>query len=278
MNKNYIKIILMVISCLLLTEGICAQEKGSCEWLVKKYFLDPKFSEVKDYIAKEEFGYQTSHPSIGEIFKEPLDSGFIEISYRNIYEDSNRSVYAVTFTSEKMATDMYCHMHNKEGKWKIHSVRELALTGFLFAVIDTIETLTEIPDSLQYLYDNCKLTVSSDENLKNHFKKNDELFKETIELFNSDSSYSRFALDNDGKFESTKTNEIEKTIYNNLRKLHLQSVYRSDEFIFFTIGGMVDNIASYLFVPSGVKPPQIDPDEYIYIEKIIENWYIIKET
>jgi hypothetical protein len=40
----------------------------------------------------------------------------------------------------------------------------------------------------------------------------------------------------------------------------------------------MDNEVGYLYVPDGIKPPEISPNDFIYVEYIIGNWYIYRTT
>ena len=280
MNKIINNILFLTLLFLIIPLSSCANKKDTCEWIVKQYFLAPEFPDVKDYIAKEEFDYQLSHPTYGEIFKEPLDSGFIHITYRNIHVDSETSVYAVTLSSDRMSTDMYCHLHNREGKWKIHSVREVAMTGIYFAMIEQLDSLPSIPDSMLFSYNNAKLVVIPDKELKKYFNNNADKFNTIVEIYKKNNSikktteflYERKFYNSDDEYNA------DKTAISLMKELYIQRIDRENNTIKFLIGGILDNAVYIYYILDEQSPPKMNPNNNIYVEKIAPNWYIVKTT
>lgn len=280
MNKIINNILFLTILFLIVPQISHTAEKGSCEWIVEQYFIAPEFPDVKDYIAKEEYDYQLSHPSLGEMFREAIDSNFIKITYRNIHEDSETSVYAVTFSSKNLDTDMYCHLHNKEGKWKIHAVREVAMTGIYFAMIEQIESLSSIPDSMLFDYENAKLVVSSDKELKQYFINNESKFNKIVTLYKQHPSLKKTtSYLYDRKFHKTDADyNADKTAIKLMKELFISSINRGNDNISFQIGGILENTVYIMYNPDENSPPKMSPNDNIYVEKLAPNWYIVKTT
>jgi hypothetical protein len=44
------------------------------------------------------------------------------------------------------------------------------------------------------------------------------------------------------------------------------------------IGGMLNNSVGFLYVPEGRMPPAMSSGGYIYIEKVMDHWYLYKTT
>ncbi|GAB4351953.1 MAG: hypothetical protein Kow0099_36120 [Candidatus Abyssubacteria bacterium] len=64
------------------------------------------------------------------------------------------------------------------------------------------------------------------------------------------------------------------------RNLHCSAVVRDSRtgIIEIVIGGLVDNAVGYMYVPDGQSKPEMTPDEYIYVERIADNWFLFKTT
>ncbi len=70
-----------------------------------------------------------------------------------------------------------------------------------------------------------------------------------------------------------ESNEIAGSIY-------LSSVKKDNKsgVVDVTIGGIMDNLVGYLYIPDGASVPEMSAAHYIYLEHIIDNWYIYKTT
>lgn len=280
MNKTINNILFLILLFLLIPQASHTAEKGSCEWIVEQYFIEPEFPDVKKYIAKEEYDYQLSHPTYGEMLKDAIDSNFIHITYRNIHENSETSVYAVALNSDRMSTDMYCHLHSKEGKWKIHAIRELAMTGIIFAMIKQIESLSSIPDSMLFDYENAKLVVSSDKELKQYFINNESKFNEIVTLHKQHPSLKKTtSYLYDRKFYDTDADyNADKTAIKLMKELFITGISRGIDNISFQIGGILKNTVYIMYNFNEQSPPKMSPNDNIYVEKIAPNWYLVKTT
>ncbi len=65
------------------------------------------------------------------------------------------------------------------------------------------------------------------------------------------------------------------------QELNLNKVFLPEDYpgiIEINIGGMIDNAVGFLYVPDGRKPPGMSLGGYIYIEKVLEHWYLYKTT
>ncbi|PIE46589.1 MAG: hypothetical protein CSA42_07715 [Gammaproteobacteria bacterium] len=102
------------------------------------------------------------------------------------------------------------------------------------------------------------LTVKSDAELKAFLLERKNLFERIVEL---------------AKNNINESNEIAGSIY-------LSSVKRDDKsgVVDVIIGGIVDNWVGYLYIPDGASVPEMSAAHYIYLEHIIDNWYIYKTT
>ena len=101
------------------------------------------------------------------------------------------------------------------------------------------------------------LTIKSDSELK-------EYLKSTLAEFNN-----VIALIRKGDKQKSE---------NSAKRLLINFVKDEGGCIELNIGGIIDNSVGYLYVPPGVKPPTMTPDEFIHIEQIADGWYIYKTT
>jgi len=275
-------------------------DKNSPKWLVYQYFVSDSFPDYTDYVTGKE---QAEKPPLGQYFADDVD-----VSYRPLRRDSALTVYAVNATKGGEDMDMYCFMTKVDGRWKIKWVYALAMTGIYYMIVDSMSNMPEIPDSLRYLYENAKLVVSSDRELKEYLKSNIESFTAIKAIFDANADLSlvnhgegneltlaaiemQLAVETDSLKKAALQKEIDRLskpvdstsaegkVQAMIDGLWLNSVQRtSDQKIIFRIGGMVDNEVGYMYIPDGVNPPDIDAEPFIYVEEIIPHWYIYKTT
>ena len=221
--------------------------------LVKQFFGQDGIKNKEEVYAGEMLEHYLDKPTLGET----LSKG-IEVSPRALERNPQRAIYAVLLSKDGKSQDWYIYLVNDQNKWKISAVRNLALSGLFFMVLQEVQSKDNRSKEEEHQYQNMLLTLKLDSELK-------EFLHENIDSLNA------IALE-------AKTSQENAT--ESAKHLHLNFVgYESTNGIVdVNIGGILDNSVGYLFVPTGTEVPKMSDDNYIYIEHITGNWYVYKAT
>ncbi|HKX26107.1 MAG TPA: hypothetical protein VJ302_00310 [Blastocatellia bacterium] len=176
--------------------------------------------------------------------------------------------YQVTADSGSTA-DVYVYLI-KEEKWKVKSVRRLALTGLLEVVQSGLKAQTSLTDVERDTLANINLTLATDQELIKWLTEHKTQFDRLRELAASAKiSMPQFITAHD---------QDHLTIAALLKELHLGGVeLDGSKTIKIIIGGVTDNTVGYIYAPSD-NPPQMDDGEYFWVEKVVDNWYLFRTT
>ena len=226
--------------------------KGSPEWLVDVYFMQAQFTGKANYFSsgmKEE----ANKPTIGEEL-----NGTANISYRKIVSKNMKAVYAVEVKLDEGVIDFYCYMLETNEGWKIEAVRRFLLPGFIYNAKDSLSQIKNLSSSDTDLLKLVNLLTSSDADLKKYLLENVNDFYKLV-LYIED--------------------EDEKNIQNLLNGLNLDAIYQDDKFpgcIFLQVGAFDKKEMGYFYSGESSSLPEISPDRFIFIEKILPKWYLYR--
>jgi hypothetical protein len=148
------------------------------------------------------------------------------------------------------------------------------------ALLDSLSAMTSPPDSLARLRERLRLATRSDSALAAHLRVNAARFDELASLVNAAAAVE--LVGHDGQIEPRSARDAisQRTIVL-LRELGLSSVYRSADYpgcLFLGIVAVADNELGYLYAPPGCREPAIDPELFIYVERVSGPWYVYKTT
>jgi|GEM_PF-2153953 len=244
---------------------------GSPRWIVERFFSVDSFPEAGLYVTGS---VKEMYEGSGSTFGGTLAPG-VKTKARVLEGDTLQSTVAVEISDSATAFDIYCYLDRDTGGWKLSTLRSLAQTGVLWALVADIDTMTTVPDSMRFMYENCKLTVSSDAALKAYLLANLKQFNEIVSLMNSGDVFARVQhLSAAGSLD-----QIPRRVSERLEELHLASVeVDSTGRVEILVGGMTDNMVCFVHVPEGSTPPRIDRDSIIYAELVTGRWYLFKTT
>lgn len=240
---------------------------------MRLYFLESNGALYEERVA-ERRGEMPTRPTFGESI--PQDSA--RIAYRLLEQDSTRAVFAVRVELADEGIDIYTFVEKLSGGWYIAALRALALTGIPQMVVDSVADPSQLPIAQRQIYENCKLVISSDDQLKKYFLEHQGQIERLYQLLLQAETGDRFRCEisispsDDDTVAMTEGDLLLCDLNLSFAKL------RDDGTAAISIGGMVDNEVGYLFVPEGAQPPRMDPSEYIYVERIVGRWYIYKTT
>ena len=238
----------------LFLSAILASAQGAQEILLSTFFGPSGIRDKKAVYIGEMLQYFVSRPTLGQTLPPGASS-----EYRKLRGDPNAEIWAIVITVNHRSTDWYAYLRRDATTWKLEAVRTLALSGVFFKALDTLSAKERTP-SEELTYQNMLLTTKSDVELKNYFLKNKPQFDELI-----------------ASFRSGNQNRMKSII----EALHLNAVTsfsRNEAITDLSIGGILDNSVGFMYVPKGASPPQMSPNEFIYVEEIADRWYLYKTT
>ncbi len=241
--------LLIILFILFFPTSLNAQEPE----VLKAFFGSDGIENKSAVYSGEMLSYFMKSPTLGQHL--PQDA---EISYRPLQQENDRAIYAVYIATERSSEDWYVYLVKEKNIWKISAVRKLALPPFFNMVIEEFEKIPDKSKEEDFRYQNMRLTLKTDAELKDYLEQNIDQFNKIVELSHSNLE---------------AANSLGKSIYlNNI------SFWRNSKIIDVNIGGIIDNSVGYLYVPDGLSPPKMTSTDYIYVEKIRKNWFIYKTT
>ncbi len=252
--------------------------RGTAEWALRMYFEETSFPDFADFVTGSEKDYLLSQPPLG-VDKPPE----VRVAYRLLEDSGDRRIYAVECVGGKSYWDFYCYLVPEDGVWRFTAVRCLAWTVVSRMMLKECEESPAYADTHRVDCGQARLILSSDRVLKKHLTDNLEKFEQVIALRHEIVSLEKrvwgVSEDEDTKprAELRKTNRAERDLLDELF-IDKVSLTEGEGTVCFLVGGLLNNALSYLYIPDGVDPPAMSPDDYIYVEQIVPNWYLAKET
>lgn len=246
--------------------------------LTEKVFTDRSFVGIENYCIGEYKG----------IPKAKDFSRKLKMTFKETYKNDSAAYVNMTLTdsSGKFGTDTYIFLV-KDSVWKICAFRALAMTGTINKTIESYAGINDAElDSLiakekqslhpnfknkqefLYLIDNAKLTVELDDNIIQHLINNIVGFEQIKE----------YCVSYRNTIGSKDKEESIITIPEEYKHLLLGSVYYTNDYIKFLIGGIGDNEVGFLYITDKTKVPQMNSKDYILIREIGNGWYLYKST
>ncbi len=220
--------------------------------LVEQFFSPDGINNKQDAYTGEMLSF-IDKPTLGETL--PAKT---KIKIRLLASSNKRKVYAVSLSVNGKSHDYYTFILKEENQWKISAIRKLALPGIFYITLEKLQNKTRQTDKEKQQYQNMLLTVKSDAELKTFLLERKHIFDKIVKL---------------AKTNLRQANQLANSIY-------INSVKHDDKngIVDMTIGGMLDNSVGYLYIPDDTAVPEISASDYIYVEHIIDNWYIYKTT
>lgn len=233
---------------------------------------------AKIQLSKE---YKKIEKFYGENFEGPNGNEIndsLNLSFKELYRTENYSVVNINILNNHSRQNFDAYFHfEKEKDWKITAFRALAMTGITQLALEELEKMSEKDiekiiqskdkdkifssrEDYQYLKENWRLILSSDDEIIAHFQKNKtnfELLKNTL-----------------------KEEKVDKSL---AKKLYLSNHLNSyelmcDKCITLPIGGILDNTVGYFYIEDKADIPQPNPSRLIMIREIGNGWYLYKTT
>lgn len=262
-------------------------------------FFDLKAQSNVTQIVQSYFeGKNSKSLLIGEALEAPYDLKQISSSatflYEVLYQSNDESVVAVAITDGDYHVDVYTYLQ-KSKSWKIAAFREYKLPGIFYIMHEKYKEMDEnmlqsyymdnLPkdsgdvagSTLEYgslenfIYNvrNWQLTVASDAQLVEYFKKNTTSFELLLLAIKQDTISTT---------EAWKLTYYPERFRTDLHELLLQSVEKKkgDAKIYFTVGGLMRSYVGYFYCEDEADFPVMSPDGFMMLKSLGKGWYLYK--
>ncbi len=230
-------------------------EEWTPQMIVDAFFNRGGIKNKKAIYSGEMIEHYLDKPTMGQMLD--FDTKIDEI--RMLDQGEKSAVFAVSISNKGRVFDYYLFLRRKN-TWKLEAVRTLWLSGLFFAALEELENKNNRTAEEESQYQNMLLTVQSDKDLKRFLSANVKKLQEIAD----------YAM----KGNINKADTLAE-------KLKLNKVFLPEDYpgiIEINIGGMIDNSVGFMYVPDGKEPPGMSSGGYIYIEKVVEHWYLYKTT
>jgi len=225
---------------------------GSPEWLVDMFFNQSEFPDKANYFSGE-MENDVNEPTIGEELGEDGDALF-----HQIYSANDRIVFAVELEQDDNIIDFYCYVLKQGDEWKINSIRRFLLPEFIYTVYDSLLKLKSLSSEDSTFYLSLKLFTMNDAGLKNYLENNLNKFQELISFF-----------------VSKQGEQMDKSLASlGCNAIYVDTKYSGCAFIQILI---FENMESgFIFTDESATLPIISELDFVYIEKVVQGWYIFR--
>jgi hypothetical protein len=225
------------------------------ERLVLAFFSKDGIADKIAVYSGEMFQYYLARPTLGQT----LPPG-IKATPRLLQKQMHRAVYAVDLEKDNQSQTWYVFLRREKVIWKLEAVRTLAQTKVIYALLRQLERKKNRSVKEERSYQNMLLTVSSDRKLKEYVRANIPKLQKLVTLATS------------GQVEeATYLAEAESLNF-------VQLLPKDRQIVNINIGGILENSVGILYVPDGAAPPEMNPYEYIYIDQVLDHWFLYKTT
>ncbi len=254
--------------------------------LAKRIFAKDSLPGLDKYVTGEYKGRPNG---------QDLQNGSVTKFLLLSHSDSKAVVAMTILDASNKGIDTYLHFE-KDTIWKMSAFRGLALTGIIEQLKVALEKMTpqEVDSIIEksksvknkgytmftsredynFKLGNARLTLELDENIVNHFLKNQSEFERIKNL-----ALQQLEGKNVDEYRSIKLIENSKADY---QKLFISSIstggHELGNCLDFLIGGMVDNSVGYMYVKDKKDLPEMSSDRIIMIREIGNGWYLYKTT
>lgn len=249
------KIVLNILCLItLLASHIQSQQfsTGSPEWLVDMFFNKSEFPDKANYFSGEMLN-AIDEPTIGEELNDER-----EFLFHQIKSENNRIVFAVELMQNETIIDFYCYLVKQGEQWKINSIRRFLLPEFIYTVYDSLTELKSLSPKDSTFYLSLKLFTINDAGLKEYLLNNKQKFEQLVNHFRQ---------------------ELGEEIGKSLASLGCKSIYLDRKYpgsLFIQILIFENMESGFIFTEHSTSLPGISELNYIYLEEVLEGWYIFR--
>jgi len=265
-----------VVFALALTSPARAQSgvpQGAADpgWLVKRYFVDRAFPDEASYLVGE-----MAAQDIGRTVGSMLPPGF-KFTFRRLMLDGDRTVYTVQVVGQGQINDSYAFLQKDSLGWRLAAVRSLKLTRDFTNALIVLRQQHNLPDSTRESFLNMQLLAAPDTVLRSIIRDRRQTFGSLISEYRAQGDAEVTVLPSGRPAPGSNWGAVGRR----LASLHLQRIYRLPAFpgcTFVEIGRYERSTAGYIHDDGGCHPPAISPDLFIYVERVVADWWAYKTS
>lgn len=228
--------------------------EGTPEALLDAFFSRAGIADKASMYTGDMLERFLDKPTLGQMLRED-----VKLTWRLLEKKPPRAVYAVEVKREDTILDWYVFLREEQHTWKLEAVRSLALTGPFPVFIERLRNVPKRSPEQERDYQNFLLTIASDQQLKTYLRTHYQQLQELADI-------------------AQAGHVTEATARAKAQSLHLVEISGDNKIIQIVIGGILENTVGFMRVTPGAPVPPMDPEDYIYIEQVIDNWYVYKTT
>jgi hypothetical protein len=255
-SKIILSPFVICLICLITNPNLFAQKSnltpGSPEWLVDMFFNQNRFDEKADYYAGEMLN-EVDQPTIGEEL-----SGSAVVSSRVLVSNDDEFVFAVEVKVEEIAIEFYSYIIKTADGWKINAIRRFLLPKFVYSVVDSLSTLTNLSADDSSLFIPLKFLTMNDIQLKAFLTEHsDELYD--LAWF--------FKHEEDANIEAS------------LSSLGCSGIFMDEKYsgcVFIQASSFEMMEVGFINAGADSVLPEISPYDFVYIENVLPGWYVYR--
>ncbi|RAJ76547.1 hypothetical protein CLV59_10866 [Chitinophaga dinghuensis] len=212
-------------------------------------------------------------------------------------QDSMALINMTVIDSAGRGEDWYLQML-KDTTWKLQTVSSLAMTGMMQVQLEELEQMPQgyldtlitaaqqdregnalkmltSMDDYHFLIGNLRLVLALDDTIVQHFKDNKAAF-DTLknEALKEVTAMGTHSLESPVKLMKQQANAGKALLIENI----YAGEWGDPQCITFVIGGMMDNMVGYLYVPDKSHLPDLYDSSLIMLRDLGDGWYMYKTT
>ncbi len=238
--------------------------------IAEAFFTAQPFEQYSEVIAGEMDEHYGDAPPMSEY----LPPGtFVRV--RSLAHEQQRAIVAVTVSVEENTKDWYLYFTQRDGGWKLSEVRSLALPPFFAMLVDSLAAEPNLPDSLAWFRENLQLTMASDSALQARVREDIGQLEELAGLF---ATLDLATVTHDGQRSDLPRDSRASALLRDMRVTSARLDSSLNNCLVVTIGGVIDNAVGYLRETPECVVPRMTPTDWIYLEHVVDGWYVFKTT
>jgi len=228
---------------------------------VEKFLHLNKNSELNSSEAKKLFSGELTDwdtPTIGEVKGNTNSVVFI---------DSSNAVVRIQIESGYVF-DVYLYLSH-DSEWTFTAIRAMALPGFMRQMYVELSDKTELSSEEQSALNEIKRAFLTDAEWRDFFLQNQSSFESLCAKATEVPEHS-FVGRNDIQAFPKIQEEFTLLAVSTLEKEQNGNIH-------IVMDGITDNTVGFTCSPNN-KPPTISSSQYIWVEEIIDGWYLFRTT
>ncbi|HJU64125.1 MAG TPA: hypothetical protein VJ596_00550 [Gemmatimonadaceae bacterium] len=247
----------------------------SAAWIVERFFARDGFPDRARHYTGEMLRHYRDSPTLGAGL-----APNVRVAHRVLVRDERRAIFAATLGDTARASDWYLYLERERGDWKLAAVRSFAMPAEFHALLDSLNASGTLPPLLMRLRERMRLASRSDSALAHHLRTNWKAFDELASLMSE--AHEVELVGHDGLVEPTaRRQSVSPRFTALLNELRLSSAYRADDHagcLFLGILAVADNEVGFLYAPPDCRVPAMNPELFIYVDRVLGRWYVYRTT